>query len=106
MARGNARPSYFTSRTFVAYAVAYALAAVGVVLGFLLRSVPWLAFGVWLAASLTVLLIDRAVVARTPQRGQEPTVGVGSLFQGSPAALVVIGVMVVAALVVSLFAHW
>jgi hypothetical protein len=106
MARGNARPSYFTSRTLMAYAITYALAAVGAVLGFILRSVPWLAFGVWLAASLTVLLIDRAVVERTPRQGRESTENLGALFQGSPAALVVIAVMAVAALAVSFTAHW
>ncbi|HEX8440520.1 hypothetical protein [Archangium sp.] len=106
MPRGNTRPNYFTSRTLVAYAVAYAIAAAGVVLGFLLRSVPWLAFGIWLAASLTVLLIDRAVVERAPRQAREATESIGALFQGSPAALVVIGVMAVAALVVSFSAHW
>ncbi len=107
MARGNIRrPIYFTSRALVAYAVAYAIAAVGVVLGALLRSVPWLAFGIWLAASLTVLLIDQAVVVRTPRQGHASTESLGALFRGSPAALVVIAVMAVAALVVSLVAHW
>lgn len=106
MPRGNTRPTFFTSRTLVAYAVAYAIAAVGVVLGILLRSVPWLAFGMWLAASLTVLLIDHAVVERTPGHRRAFTENLGALFQGSPAALVVIAVMAVAALVVSLSAYW
>jgi hypothetical protein len=100
------RPTYFTSRTLVAFAIAYALAAVGGVLGFVLRSVPWLALGLWLAASLTVLLIDRAVGERTPRAGQERRENFGAIFQGTPAALVVIGVMAVAALLVALFAHW
>jgi hypothetical protein len=90
----------------VAYAVAYAIAVVGVVLGVIIRSVPWLAFGVWLAASLTVLLIDRAVVVRTPRQGHAAPESLGAYFQGSPAALVVIAVMAVAALVVSFFAYW
>jgi hypothetical protein len=106
MARGNTRPNYFGSRMLMAYAVAYAIAIGGVVLGIVLRSVPWLAFGIWLAASLTVLLIDRAVVVRTPRQGNEATESLGALFQGSPAALVVIAVMAVAALVVSFFAYW
>lgn len=107
MAAGTTpRPTYFTTRTLVAFAIAYALSAVSVVVGFLLRSVPWLSLGVWLAASLTVLLIDRAVGERTPRAGQEAREKLGAIFQGSPAALVVIGVMAVAAFVVSLFAHW
>ena len=108
MVRGTIRPShYFTTRTLVAYAVAYAIAAGAVVLGYLLRSVPWLAVGLWLAASLTVLLIDRAIVERTPQQGRhEAPENFGSIFQGTPAALTVIGIMALAALLVSLFAHW
>ncbi|HYO71945.1 MAG TPA: hypothetical protein VEU33_38295 [Archangium sp.] len=107
MVRGTARPSnYFTTRTLVAYAIAYAIAAVGVVLGYLMRSVPWLAVGLWLAASLTVLLIDRAIVERTPQGHHEATENLGSIFRGTPAALTVIGIMAVAALLVSFFAHW
>ena len=107
MVRGTTRPSnYFTTRTLVAYAVAYALAAGACVLGYLIRSVPWLAFGVWLAASLTVLLIDRAIVERTPHGRHEVRENFGALFQGTPAALTVIGIMAVAALLVSFFAHW
>ncbi|MFY0562937.1 hypothetical protein ACN28E_03750 [Archangium lansingense] len=107
MVRGNIRPSsYFTTRTLVTYAVAYAIAAGAVVLGYLLRSVPWLAVGIWLAASLAVLLIDRAIVERTPQGRHEAPENFGSIFQGTPAALTVIGLMALAALLVSLFAHW
>jgi hypothetical protein len=111
MVRGTTRPSnYFTTRTLVAYAIAYALAAGAVVLGYLIRSVPWLALGLWLAASLTVLLIDRAVIERTPHGGHEAGHDVrenfGAIFRGTPAALTVIGIMAVAALLVSLFAHW
>lgn len=107
MVRGTTRPSnYFTTRTLVAYAVAYALAAGACVLGYLIRSVPWLALGIWLAASLTVLLIDRAVVERAPHGGHEARENFGALFRGTPAALTVIGIMAVAALLVSLFAHW
>lgn len=100
------RPTYFTTRTLVAFATAYAIAAIGIVLGFVLLSVPWLALGLWLAASLTVLLIDRSVGERTPRVGQESRENLGAIFQGSPAALVVIGVMAVAALLVSIFARW
>jgi hypothetical protein len=107
MVRGTTRPSnFFTTRTLVAYAVAYALAAGGCVLGYLIRSVPWLAFGIWLAASLTVLLLDRAVVERSPHGGHELGENFGSIFRGTPAALTVIGIMAVAALLVSFFAHW
>ncbi|WP_375769735.1 hypothetical protein NR798_02280 [Archangium gephyra] len=107
MVRGTSRPSpYFTTRTLVAYAVAYAIAAGGVVLGYLLRSVPWLAVGLWLAASLTVLLIDRAIVERTPHGRHEAPENFGSIFQGTPAALTVIGIMALAALLVSFLAHW
>lgn len=108
MVRGTTRPSnYFTTRTLVAYAVAYAIAAGAVLLGYLMRSVPWLAVGIWLAASLTVLLIDRVIVERTPHHGHdEAPENFGSIFQGTPAALTVIGIMAVAALFVSFFAHW
>lgn len=107
MVRGTTRPSnYFTTRTLVAYAIAYAIAAGAVVLGYLMRSVPWLAVGIWLAASLTVLLIDRAIVERTPQGHHEGPENFGAIFRGTPAALTVIGIMAVAALLVSFFAHW
>jgi hypothetical protein len=107
MVRGTTRPSnYFTTRTLVAYAVAYALAAGACVLGYLIRSVPWLALGIWLAASLTVLLIDRAIGERTPQGRHETPENFGAIFRGTAAALTVIGIMAVAALLVSLFAHW
>ncbi len=109
MDRGNTRPAYFTSRMFVAYLIAYAIAIAGAVLGYFLRSVPWLAFGIWLAASLTVILIDRAVTERMPHAApasRQGRPGIGAMFQGSLAALAVIGIMAVAALLVSLFARW
>ncbi|WNG43151.1 hypothetical protein F0U60_02830 [Archangium minus] len=106
MVTGTRRPStYFTTRTLVAYVVAYAISVVGLVLGFVLSSVPWLAFGLWLAASLTVLLIDRAVIERTPRGGHEADGSFGSMFRGSPAALTVIAIMAVTALLVSFLAH-
>jgi hypothetical protein len=100
------RGNFFTSRTLVAYAVAFALAAAAVVLGFVLRSVPWLALGIWLAASLSVLLIDRAVNERTAHRGPALRESIGALFQGSPAALTVIGLMALAALAISFLVYW
>jgi hypothetical protein len=109
MVRGNTRPVYFTSRMFVAYLIAYALAAAGAMLGYFLRSVPWLTFGIWLAASLTVILIDRAVTERMPRSvpiSRQGRPSLGAMFQSSPAALTVIGIMAVAALIVSLFARW
>ncbi|PTL84770.1 hypothetical protein [Vitiosangium sp. GDMCC 1.1324] len=107
MATGTTRPtSYFTTRMLVAYLIAYAIAAVGIVLAFALSSVPWLAFGIWLAASLTVLLIDRSVGERTPRGGYEATESFGAIFHGSPAALTVIAIMGVAALLVAFLAHW
>jgi hypothetical protein len=107
MVRETTRPNtYFTTRLLLAYVLAYALAAGALVLGFVLPSVPWLAFGIWLAASLTVLLIDRVVVERTPRGSHEVREDFGAMFQGSPAALTVIGLMAVAALFVSLFARW
>ncbi|HYO51386.1 hypothetical protein [Archangium sp.] len=107
MVRGTTRPStYFTTRTLMAYLLAYALAAGAFVLGFVLPSVPWLAFGIWLAASLTVLLIDQAVGERTPRGSHEARENFGAMFQGSPAALTVIGLMAAAALFVSFFARW
>lgn len=108
MVRGTSRPSnYFRTRTLVAYGIAYAIAAVAVVLGYLMRSVPWLAVGVWLAASFTVLLIDRTLVERTPHgdHREEPD-NLGAIFRGTPAALTVIGIMALAALLVSFLAHW
>lgn len=106
MASGTPRTTYFTSRTLVAYGVAYAVAAVSVVLGYVLRSVPWLALGIWLAASLTVLLIDRAVVERTPRGGHEADGSIGAMFRGSPAALTVIGIMAATALIISFLVYW
>jgi hypothetical protein len=107
MVRGTTRPShYFTTRTLVAYAIAYAIAAGAMVLGYLMRSVPWLAVGSWLAASLTVLLIDRAIVERTPHGHHEASENFGSIFQGTPAALTVMGIMALAALLVSFLVHW
>ena len=100
------RVSAFTSRPLVAYALAYVLAVGATVLGFALRSIPWLALGVWLGASLTMILIERALVARTPHEEPEAPEGFGAMFRGSPAALTVIGIMAVAALLVSFFAHW
>jgi len=100
------RVSAFTSRPLVAYALAYVLAVGAAVLGFALRSVPWLALGVWLGASVTMIVIERALEARTPHEEPETPEGFGALFRGSPAALTVIGIMAVAALLVSLFAHW
>lgn len=100
------RASPFTSRPLVAYAIAYAIAIGAIVLGFALLSVPWLALGIWLVASLTVLLIERAIVARAPHEVEETPEGFGALFRGSPAALTVIGLMAGAALLVALFAHW
>jgi len=85
----------FSSKTLVAYAMGYALAAVAIVLGFAFPSVAWLAFGLWLAASLTVLLIDKAVGERTPQPGTSEDFG--AVFSGSPGALVIIGALTVAA---------
>lgn len=106
MASGTPRTTYFTSRTLVAYAIAYAIAALSLVLGYVLRSVPWLALGIWLAASLTVLLIDRAVSERTPRGNHEADGSVGAMFQGSPAALTVIGLMAAVALVISFLVYW
>jgi hypothetical protein len=104
--RGTRRVGYFTSRMLVAYALAYALAVGAVVLGFVLPSVPWLALGVWLAASFTVLLVERAILERTPGERREAPESIGAFFQGTPAALTVIGIMAVAALLVALFARW
>ncbi|HLM48581.1 MAG TPA: hypothetical protein VEY88_20740 [Archangium sp.] len=107
MVTGNPRRlSEYTSRPPVAYALAYVLAVGAVVLGFVLQSVPWLALGIWLGASLTVLLMERALLARAPHEEPEEPERFGAMFRGSPAALTVIGLMAVAALVVSFFAHW
>ncbi|HEX5747793.1 MAG TPA: hypothetical protein VFZ09_16210 [Archangium sp.] len=108
MVRGTTRPShYFTPRTLVAYAIAYAIAAGACVLGYLMRAVPWLAVGLWLAASLSVLLIDRAIVERTPHGPHHgESENLGAIFQGTPAALTVIGIMALASLLVSFFVHW
>jgi hypothetical protein len=107
MVTGNPRRvSELTSRPLVAYALAYVLAVGSVVLGFALHSVPWLALGIWLGASLTVLLLERTLVARRPREEQEVPRSFGAAFQGSPAALTVIGIMAVTALLVALFAHW
>ena len=100
------RTHYFTTRTLVAYVIAFAISGMAVLLGFLLRSVPWLAVGIWLAASLTVLLIDRAVTERTPHGRLEARENIGTMFQGSPAALSVIGIMAATALAISFLVYW
>ena len=92
----------FSSKTLVAYALGYALAAVAIVLGFAVPSVAWLTLGLWLAASLTVLLIDKAVGERTPRPGASEDFG--AVFSGSPVSLVIIGALAVAAFLVSILA--
>lgn len=102
MVSGTAR-SAFTPQTVVAYVIGYVIAAVAVILGFSMPSIPWLALGFWIAASLTVLLIDRAVGEKTPRPGHEGTENFGAIFYGSTAAMAVIAVMAVAALLVAIF---
>jgi hypothetical protein len=97
-----ARPT-FSARTLIAYALGYALAALAIVLGFAVPSVAWLTLGLWLAASLTVLLIDMAVGEKTHR--PDSLEDFGAVFSGSPAALVIIGALAVAAFLVAVLAQ-
>jgi hypothetical protein len=90
----------FSAKTLVAYALGYALAALAIFVGFSIPSVAWLAFGLWLAASLTVLLIDKAVGERLPRPGTSESFE--ALFQGSPVALILIGALTVVAFLVAI----
>jgi hypothetical protein len=106
MAQAPTRRAAIGPRTAVAYAIGFALAAAAILLGITFPSVPWFAVGIWLAASLAVLLLDRAAGQQTPRPSRSGEESLGAIFQGSPAALTVIAVMAVAALVVALFARW
>ena len=85
-----------------AYAIGYALSVVALFVGLLTGSVPWLALGAWLAASLTVLVIDHAVGGKTPSAGREDAEGFGAAFRGSSEALIIISVLAVFALLAGL----
>lgn len=102
MVAGTSRRA-FNSQSLVAYAIGYVIAAVGLIIGVSTASVPWLALGLWMAASLTVLVIDRAVGQKTPRSGHEGEENFGALFHGSAPALLIIGVLGVAAVLVVLF---
>jgi hypothetical protein len=88
----------FYPPSYVAYAIGYALSVVALFVGLLAESVPWLALGAWLAASLTVLVIDHAVGQKTPSAGREDVEGFGTAFRGSTEALIIISVLAVLAL--------
>jgi hypothetical protein len=74
------------------------LSVVALFVGLLADSVPWLALGAWLAASLTVLIIDHAVGGKTPSAGYEDAEDSGAIFRGSSEALIIISVLAVLAL--------
>jgi hypothetical protein len=93
----------FSARTLIAHALGYALAAIAIALGFAIPSVAWLALGLWLAASLTVLLIDKAVGEKLPRPGTSEDFA--AVFSGSPVALIIIGALTVAAFFVAVLAH-
>ncbi|MFY0580913.1 hypothetical protein ACN28S_47700 [Cystobacter fuscus] len=65
----------FYPPSHVAYAIGYALSVMALFVGLLADSVPWLAMGARLAASLTVLVIDHAVGQKTPSTGREDAEG-------------------------------
>jgi hypothetical protein len=103
MVAGTSR-SAFSPQSIVAYAIAYGLAAVVLIIGLVSMAVLWLALGAWMLASLTVLVIDRAVGERTP-RPDHPEDNLGAIFHGSTTALLIICVLGVAALVVGFVAR-
>jgi hypothetical protein len=91
------------NKTTWAFIIGFAIAAVALIIGASMPSVPWLALGGWIAASLAVLLIDRAVGEKTPRPGREGEENFGAIFQGSPAALIVIAVLAVGAFLIAMF---
>lgn len=90
-----------SNQSLVAYIIGFVVAAVAIVLGLVLSSMPWLVLGAWIAASLVVLLIDHAVGHRTPTStpGEE---NFGAIFYGSPVALILIAVMAIVGVIVAL----
>jgi hypothetical protein len=93
----------FSAKTLISYAMGYALAAIVIFLGFAIPSVAWLAFGLWLSASLTVLLIDKAAGEKLPRPGTSEDFG--AVFSGSPVSLIIIGALTVAAFFVAVLAQ-
>jgi hypothetical protein len=93
------------SKTVWASIIGFAIAVVALLIGVAMSSVPWLAFGGWLAISLGVLLIDRAVGEKTPRRGLEGEENFGAIFQASAPALIIVAVLAVGAFLVSIFAR-
>lgn len=91
------------SKTMWAFIIGFAIAAVALIIGVATVSVPWLAIGGWLAISLGVLLIDRAVGEKTPRRGLEGEENFGAIFQASAPALIIVAVLAVAAFLVAIF---
>jgi len=92
----------FSSQSLVAYAIGFVISIVVLIIGFSTMSVPWLALGFWMAASLTVLVIDRAVGERTPRPGYAGE-NFGAIFQASTPALLLIAALGVGALLVGIF---
>jgi hypothetical protein len=91
------------TKTMWAFIIGFAIAAVAVIIGLAMPSVPWLALGGWVAASLVVLLIDRAVGEKAPRPGREAEESFGAIFHASGPALLVIGALAVGAFLIALF---
>jgi hypothetical protein len=93
------------NKTMWAFIIGFAIAAVALVIGLAMPSVPWLAFGGWVAVSLVVLLVDRAVGEKTPRPGREAEENFGAIFHGSTPALIIIAVLAVGAFLIAAFAR-
>lgn len=92
-------------KTMWAYIIGFAIAAVAIIIGLAMPSVPWLALGAWVAISLGVLLVDRALGEKTPRPGREAEESFGAIFQASSPALVIIAVLAVGAFLIALFSR-
>lgn len=92
-------------KTMWAFIIGFAIAAVAIIIGLAMPSVAWLALGGWVAISLGVLLVDRAMGEKTPRPGREGEENFGAIFQASSPALIIIAVLAVGAFLIALFAR-
>jgi hypothetical protein len=90
-------------KTTWAFIIGFAIAGVALILGIAMPSVPWVALGAWVALSLIVLLIDRAVGEKTPRPGLEAEENFGAIFQASGPALIIIALLAVGAFLLAVF---
>ncbi len=96
------RSSAVRNKTMWAFIIGFAIALVALIIGLALPSIPWLALGGWIATSLIVLLVDRAVGEKTPRPGH-PEESFGAIFHASGPALGIIAALAVGAFLIALF---